>query len=298
MSKILLRSMVCCWYLLLLTSCVTTRYDTRSEMVQATNVSYIATHEVSVGDWMVYMMSTSFTEGKQPILLSDHYDKIRSKLPALVPGVWDHYTISAFLRKSQDNVTVHFSNDCKDPVLTVSVAETAWDSIRKYKLMDLPIVGITYEQALDYIAYKQVVVNSCGFKAKDTFRYECFLPTPDQFQIVQTKLDSTNTQGCNLFNYVNSLCPDCPNGKEFQQIPIYDRTGKEPTHVWYYYPDPFGLKNFKGNVAEMTSVKGIAMGGSCMHYATEAFDGRRQVYAGSASWLGFRVWYRKTGMAS
>ena len=55
-------------------------------MVQSTNVSYIATTEVSVGDWMVYMMATSFTEGKQPIKLGDHYDKISSKLPALEPG--------------------------------------------------------------------------------------------------------------------------------------------------------------------------------------------------------------------
>lgn len=54
MSKILLRSIVCCWYLFLLTSCVITRYDTRSEMVQATNVSYIATQEVSVGIDGVY----------------------------------------------------------------------------------------------------------------------------------------------------------------------------------------------------------------------------------------------------
>ena len=52
-------------------------------MVEATNLSYIATTEVSVGDWMVYMMSTSFTDSKKPISLGDHYDKIRSKLPAL-----------------------------------------------------------------------------------------------------------------------------------------------------------------------------------------------------------------------
>ena len=266
-------------------------------MVQATNVSYIATQEVSVGDWMVYIMSTSFTNGKQPIKLGDHYDKIRSKLPALEPGRWDNYTINVFLRKSEENVSVHFSNDCKDPVLTVSVPETAWDSIRKYQLMGLPIVGITYEQALAYVAYKQDVWNSC-LKAKDTFRYEGFLPTPEQFKIVQTTMDSINSLECNMYNYVNSLCADCPNGKKFLQDPIFSRTGKEPTYVWSYYPDPFGLKNFKGNAAEMTSVKGIAMGGSCMHYASETMNGSRQRYYGSAGWLGFRVWYRKTRLSS
>ncbi len=293
MNKIFLKSLLCCYSLLLMTSCVITRYDARRAMVQSTNVSYIATTEVSVGDWMVYMMATSFTEGKQPIKLGDHYDKISSKLPALEPGRWDHYTISAFLRKSEKNVVVYLYNDCRDPVQTVSVSEAAWDSIQKYKLMYLPIAGITYEQAMDYMAYKQEAVNSCDFKAKDTFRYECFLPTPEQFQIVQTKLDSTNSLGCNLFNYVNSLCADCPNGEKYLKNPVSSRTGKEPTSVLGYYPDPFGLYNFKGNVAEMTSVKGIAMGGSCEHYATEAFDGAKQMYAGSAGWLGFRVWYRK-----
>ncbi|HSF90422.1 MAG TPA: hypothetical protein VLA46_13455 [Saprospiraceae bacterium] len=291
----LLRSIVCCWSLLLLTSCVITRFDPRSEIVQATNVSYIATHEVSLGDWLVYIASTSFTEDQKIIHLGDHYNAIRSKLPALEPGRWDNFTINAFLRKSKENVSVHFSNDCKDHIIKIAVAETAWDSIRKFKMMELPIVGITYEQAMAYIAYKQDVWNSC-LKAKDTFQYECFLPTPEQFAIVQTILDSTNTKGCSLFNYTNSLCPDCPNGETFLKDPILSRTGKEPTYVWLYFPDPFGLYNFKGNVAEMTSVKGIAMGGSCEHYAAEAFNGARQSYVGSAGWLGFRVWYRKTGL--
>ncbi|HQW25148.1 MAG TPA: hypothetical protein PLV75_04305 [Saprospiraceae bacterium] len=293
MNKISLIPLLCCCTLLLLTSCASKRFGTKSEMVKATNLSDIATHEVSIGDWLVYIISTSFTDGKQPIKLGEHYNIIRSKLPALGTGRWDNFTINAFLRKSQENVAVHFSNDCKDHVLSVSVPETAWDSIRKYELMDLPIVGITYEQAMEYIRYKQDLSNACGLKAKDTFRYECFLPTPEQFQIVQTKLDSTNSLGCNLFNYKNSLCPDCPNGEKYLKDPIYSKTGMEPTHVWSYFIDAFGLKNFKGNVAEMTSVKGIAMGGSCMHYASEAFNGARQAYVGSAGWLGFRVWYRR-----
>ena len=41
-------------------------------------------------------------------------------------------------------------------------------------------------------------------------------------------------------------------------------------------------------------MKGMAIGGSCMQYASEAFDGRRQAYSGSSPWLGFRVWCRKT----
>lgn len=293
MTTIPLRFLILYGALLICTSCVSTKFETRSEIVQATNLSYMASYEVSVGDWLVYMASTSFKEEYKEVHLADHYDAIFSKLPALTEGRWDHFVINAFLRKSQDNVSVRLDNDCKDHIIKVIVAKTAWDSIQEYRMMDLPIVGITFEQAMDYLAYKQALVNSCGLKSKDNFRYECFLPSPEQFAIVQTTMDTTNLQGCNMFNYVNSLCADCPNSEKYLQHPVLSRMGREPTYVNAYFPDPFGLYNIKGNVAEMTSEKGVAMGGSCIHYALEAFDGRKQAYVGSAPWLGFRIWYRR-----
>jgi len=293
MNKIFLRPIACCCSILILTSCATTRFDTRNELTQGINSNYIAIDEVSVGDWITYIVTTSFTADYKTIKLGDHLDKIQSKLPVLKPGGWSHYTINAFLRNSQKNVSVDFYNDCKGHIIKIEVAKTAWDSIRKYQLLDLPIAGITYEQARHYIGYKQYLSNSCALKAKDQYRYECFLPTPEEFASAQTAMDSLNNQGCNLFNYKNSFCADCPNGKKLKNHPVFNRTGTEPTYVWAYFPDPFGVKNFKGNVAEMTSIKGIAEGGSCMHYAFEAFNGRRQEYLGSATWLGLRVWYKK-----
>jgi hypothetical protein len=237
-------------------------------------------------------VSTSIPEDNKPISLGDHYHRIHSKLPALAPGRWDNYTLNAFLRSSQENVSVDFYNDCKKHIFKIAVAKTAWDSIQKFQMMDLPIAGITYEQAMQYITYKQDVSNSCAVNAKDQYRYECFLPSPEEFDSLQTIMDSINYQGCNLFNYKNALCADCPNGKKLKKHPIFSRTGTEPTYVWSYFPDTFGLKNFKGNVAEMTSIKGISKGGSYMHFASEALNGRRHAYIGSAGWLGFRVWYR------
>ena len=293
MYKIILLPIVCCFSILMLTSCASTRFNTKSDLIKGTTTFIIAKHEVSVGDWIAYIAATSFTEDDKIIKLGDHWNNIYSKLPVFKPGGWSHYTMNAFLRNSPKNVNVDFYNDCKERITKIAVAESAWDSIREYHLMDLPIAGITYEQAMMYIQYKQELTNSCGFNAKDKYRYECFLPTPEEFESIQTALDSTNSLGCNLFNYKNSLCPDCPNGEKFINNPIASRTGLEPTSVWGYFPDKFGLYNFKGNVAEMTSVKGIAAGGSCMHYASEAYAGRRLVYLGSADWLGFRVWYSR-----
>ncbi len=267
-------------------------------MVKGPGENYISVAETSVGDWLTYILTTSFTGDQKEIKLGEHYDKILTKLPALSPGRWDNYTLNAFLRKREDNVSVDFYNECKAHVVKLTVAKTAWDTIRKFELMDSPIAGITYEQAMKYIQYKQDISNSCGFTSKDTFRYECFLPTPEQFDAAQTALDSVNGLGCNMFNYKGSLCADCPNGKEMIQHPVSSRTGMEPTSVWNYFPDRRGLKNLRGNVAEMTSVKGIAVGGSCIHYASEAYPGKRQAYIGSAGWLGFRVWYRRIPFGS
>ena len=293
MNKIFLRPIVFCCSFIFLTSCASTRFNTKSDLIKGTTSTIIAKHEVSVGEWIAYIVSTSFTGDIKIIELGDHWDAIYSKLPVFKLGGWSHFTMNAFLRNSPKNVNVDFYNDCKDRIIKMAVAKTAWDTIREYHLLDLPIAGITYEQALKYIAYKQELTNSCGLKSRDKYRYECFLPTPEEFESIQTAMDSTNSLGCNLFNFKDALCADCPNGEKYKNHPIMSRTGEEPTSVWSYFPDKFGLYNFKGNVAEMTSVKGIAMGGSCTHYASEAFDGRKQEYVGSAAWLGFRVWYSK-----
>lgn len=292
MTKFYLSPLLFCCSFFMLASCASTRYDTKSLVVKGPEANYISVREVSVGDWLTYMVTTSFT-GDKKVSLGDHYDKVLSKLPALGPGRWDNYTFNAFLRKSQDNVSVDFYNECKAHGIKLTVAKTAWDTIRKFELMDLPVAGITYEQAMRYVRYKQDISNACGFSPKDTFRYECFLPTPEQFDSAQTILDSVNRLGCSMFNYKGSLCADCPGGKEMIANPVSSRTGMEPTSVWGYFPDKRGLKNFNGNVAEMTSVKGIAVGGSCVHYATEAFPGKRQTYTGSAGWLGLRIWFRR-----
>ncbi|AFM02549.1 hypothetical protein Fleli_0038 [Bernardetia litoralis DSM 6794] len=58
----------------------------------------------------------------------------------------------------------------------------------------------------------------------------------------------------------------------------------------YHYPKTkqFGLDNLFGNVAEMTSEKGIAKGGSFYHTLEECAADRVQVYDSPQAWLGFR----------
>lgn len=287
------------WFcsLLFLSSCAVNRLGTQGDLLKGPPATYIAPEEVSVGDWLTYIVATSFPEEGKTVMLGDHYELIRSKLPVPDSGGWNNYTINAFLRQDQKPVAVEFFNDCNRSISHVAVGEAAADSIRKFHLMDLPITGITYEQAMAYVDYMQHVLNTCALYTRGKYRYACFLPSPEVFDAYQPALDSVNTLGCNLFNYKNALCTDCPTGQKFRMSPVFCKTGMEPTYTWGYFPDPSGIKNFKGNVAEMTAVKGIAKGGSCLHYAAEASKGATQVYTGPARWLGFRVWYRKVRVA-
>jgi formylglycine-generating enzyme required for sulfatase activity len=58
----------------------------------------------------------------------------------------------------------------------------------------------------------------------------------------------------------------------------------------YHYPKTkqFGLDNLFGNVAEMTSEKGIAKGGSFAHTLEECAANKVQIYDSPQAWLGFR----------
>jgi len=101
-----------------------------------------------------------------------------------------------------------------------------------------------------------------------------------------------NTLKCTLFNFNHIPCTDCASAKKTKNHPVLKYIGSEPVYVWGYFPDILGLWNLQGNVAEMTSVKGIAKGGSCNHPASEAYNNKSQEYTKPEIWLGFRVWYR------
>ena len=277
-------------------SCAFVEFYTEYGLPDNPAEDFISPEEVSVREWLTYVVATSFEESDSVIYLGDHMDKISSKLPDLnLPG-WCSYTIKAFLQKDEVMEIQSVCDHSKLYCLDVFVSQTAWDSIQQFRLIDLPVVGITYEQALDYLAYKQNMANDCGLTLKtdkdNSNRYECFLPTPAQFDSVLTVRDSINLKGCPLFNYKDCFCMDCPSSKKLPNKPVTLYQGKAPVYVRAYGPDDYNLFNLRGNVAELTSEKSIAKGGSCQHFATEASQEKFQLYSKPESWLGFRVWYK------
>jgi len=287
---------------LLFPSCAKTYFNTQKQTSSKDNKNYISKYEVTIGEWITYVVTTSFNNNEKPICLGDHLDVVTSKLPSPDMGFWNDFVIQSLLKKSavmsQPNVYDH----CIKKYYKITVPTSAWDSIVKNKILDLPIVGVSYEQVLDYLAYKKGILNNCiqkGERKNEKYVFDCFLASSNDFNGVikscgfpcRATCDSINRLGCSFYNYKNSICSDCPIAQKFTNHPVYKDIGLAPLYAWTYVPCK-GHYNLIGNVAEMTSIKGIAKGGSFNHYAIEIGENKVQTYTKPEPWLGFRVWFK------
>ncbi len=287
---------------LLFPSCTKTYFNTQNQTSTKDDKNYISKYEVTIGEWITYVVTSSFNNNEQPIFLGDHLDVITSKLPLSEMRFWNDFVIQSLLKKSAVMSQPKVYDHCIKKYYKITVPTTAWDSIVKNKLFELPIVGISYEQVLDYLAYKKNILNECkqkGEKTNEKYVFDCFLASPSDFNGVikscgfpcRATCDSINRLGCNLYNYKNCLCSDCPIAQKFANHPVYKDIGRAPLPVWVYFPCNEHY-NLIGNVAEMTSIKGVAIGGSFHHYAIEIGENKVQTYTKPEPWLGFRVWFK------
>jgi formylglycine-generating enzyme required for sulfatase activity len=163
------------------------------------------------------------------------------------------------------------------------------------KCEDMPVTDVTYEQALAFCKWitEDFASNPKYSKLNLTFR----LPTPQETDsllrdvLAFPKTDDRylamkkgiNKEGCALYNHRHESWCDTNTlmKKEFGYgVPM--RSG-------IFFADPNGLHDLMGNVAEMTSEKGIAKGGSCNNTAAECQPGVVNRYTDTAPWLGFRI---------
>jgi hypothetical protein len=148
--------------------------------------------------------------------------------------------------------------------------------------INAPITGITYEQALRYCKWLENKVN----KDRSADRQIVIgLPSVALYKQVIENVDSVSHHAkvpCHrfTFNYKHPVCDDRASPPDSQ--------GESLVRADAYWPSKWGLYCLQGNAAEMTSLKGIAMGGSYRHYAWQSHSDQWQTYSKPEEWLGFR----------
>lgn len=218
-------------------------------------------------------------------------------------GQWTEFVTDAGAGSSKDLLLVkNQMNSCISTLLSdpdVYYRDTIWFTEKGkkqhtlVKCSQLPVTGVSFEQAQLYCAYLQKKFS--GKWPGLVFR----LPSPEEmtallklqvnsFDESKAKTENPykkgiNPEGCVVFNHQHNSW--CASNIQLKNIFGY----RVPFQVKWYFPSKQGIFELMGNVAEMTSEKGIAMGGSCRHSAAECQPGFVNEYDGPSYWLGFRV---------
>ena len=161
-----------------------------------------------------------------------------------------------------------------------------------------PVVGVSYEQALKFCAWRSDRVNELLFAKTNKFEYHFYktdstfceipqtcsyrLPTEkewENFAIAPFSKKVIRKQKDNsIYNLKGAIITDKKGNK------INNFTAS----VHSFWPNNYGMYQLVGDVAEMVSEKGIAKGGSWFHTIQESAINTSTPYTSSTGWLGFR----------
>jgi formylglycine-generating enzyme required for sulfatase activity len=168
-----------------------------------------------------------------------------------------------------------------------------------------PVVGVSYEQVIEFCKWRTFVVNLGNYVDENKFNFEEHLedtfpikiiyrlPTEKEWEMVAagkfetTKypygFDSTYRKWRGKYHKIFNA--------EYPGEVIVDSLGYRKFYtaeVKAYYPNTSGCYNIIGNVAEIISEKGIAKGGGFEHSIDSCKIPLRQQYNKPEKWLGFR----------
>jgi hypothetical protein len=239
-------------------------------MVQVDDSTFIDQREVSVADWIGASFDTTLGRPADDVLAVLSY---RHFFPS--PPFPLRYGKVKKVRTRHGWLTLQ---------INANSLRTKNQRYQAERLLIYPIVGITAAQAQAYcdLLTEQRIAELEWNDEADGPEMIYGLPATELYDRLLSQRDSTNGE-CALFNYSCEPCQSRLKGRD-----AFIHPGREITPVDGYMPDWRGLYNLRGNAAEMTTVPGVAKGGSYAHPAKSALPGQQQRYTSPQPWLGFR----------
>ena len=160
-----------------------------------------------------------------------------------------------------------------------------------------PVVGISYEQVIGYCKWRTDRVRELLEKVKSEHpktyipkKFVYRLPTKEEWEI-QVKIgysDKIKKQLEHKYKGKKRYNMKERSGDSMGVAGSLNDNADVTAPVFSYWPNKNGIYNLIGNVAEMTSEEGIAVGGSWMHLYDEDDLEKDYTYDTPAAWLGFR----------
>jgi len=181
---------------------------------------------------------------------------------------------------------------------------TVWEDLpfvnfylRHPAYINYPVVGISYEQAVIYCRWRTdrvkeyfEILKQKNKRSIYPIDFDYRLPTKEEWERVARVGNSLKTIKKLETKYEGQKTSNLKRGKG-DSLGVAENLNDSAditAPVQSYWPNKYGLYNLIGNVAEMTSIKGIAKGGSWMHLEKEVNVETDIEYTGPTKWLGFR----------
>jgi formylglycine-generating enzyme required for sulfatase activity len=241
------------------------------------NVTSIDVTEVTIAQWVYFLINNNFNAELFPDTLSIS-NSARTFFDDLKEGQNFQY-----IEVINNNVLLKNNYGINGFRLTKKF-KSIEDADTNYFSIDIPIVGISFEQAKAFCKWRESTLNK-----NNNVKIRVTLPSIEIYKKVNSNKDSLckaelNCDSCSNYqlNYLHNKCTFSSKHKEIVT------QGQGLLKVDCYWPTIMGLYNIQGNASEMTSTEGVAVGGSFRHFASDSYSEKTQTYNKPEAWLGFR----------
>ena len=246
----------------------------------STNI-YFDKSEIIVEDWAAFYSWTYLKKGKKKadLLLPDSNE--------VDPRVWKLFQTKAdwynSRRSMHTNKSIGYFKEICNDIIPYSKPELNPYTEPQCPFWDFPITGISYEQANSFCEWrtKQNGNSKVLYRLPSPLEWKEFAYKCLNFKERKIGLrDTLHRNGCAMFNYkFKSLCDN------FEKFGVLE---PKIRRIASFMPTNQNTHDVFGNVAEMTSIEGVAKGGSYFHTAKLSNIDSVLSYSKGQAWLGFR----------